>query len=58
MNQELFELAVKYTKKNLPYFIKFDNTIESALEYFIRGKTEITEQSIKAWIKNSFGDTK
>jgi hypothetical protein len=54
MNKNLFEEALEYVKKNLPLYVKVDKTLEDALRYYLNGKTEITEQSIKKWIKGSY----
>jgi hypothetical protein len=54
MNKNLFEEALEYVKKNLPLYVKVDKTLEDALRYYLNGKTEITEQSIKKWIRNSY----
>jgi hypothetical protein len=54
MNKKLFEEALGYAKKNLPAYIKVDKTLENALRYYLNDKTEITEQSIRKWISNSY----
>jgi hypothetical protein len=54
MNTKLFEEALEYVKKNLPLYVKVDKTLEDALRYYLNEKTEITEQSIKKWIKGSY----
>lgn len=54
MNEKLFEEALGYAKKNLPGYIKVDKTLENALRYYLNGKTEISEQSIIQWIRNTY----
>jgi hypothetical protein len=54
MSEKLYKEAVMYVKNNLPYYIKLDKTLKDALRYYLNGKTEITEQSIVKWIKDSY----
>lgn len=57
MTEQLFEEALGYAKKNVPGCVKVDNTFEDALRYYLvkHNKTEVTEQMIIRWIRNSYG---
>ena len=54
MNTELFDEALGYVKKNVPGYIKIDKTFEDALRYYLSGKTEVSEQAIIQWIRDSY----
>lgn len=54
MTKQLFEEALGYAKKNVPGYVKVDDTFKNALRYYLNGKTEITEQAIVQWIRDLY----
>ena len=54
MSRTIFEEALGYAKKNAPGYIKIDKTFEDALRYYLNDKTEISEQAIIQWLRDSY----